>query len=275
VSKSSPALENAPGAEEQAARFRRDGYLAGIRVQGAAESDRVRLRFDQLEAAEGRERCQIGLVDRHFDQRFAWDIATHPAILGAIEGVIGPDILLLATHFFCKYPDAAGTGPAGRFVAWHQDVTYWGLEPPFAVTAWYAVDDADVENGCMRVIPGTHRALRPHGKAERPGNLLSINQEVPVLPEEEARAVDVCLRAGEISLHHGMLIHGSNPNRSGRRRCGMTIRYIPPHVRVIAENSMRRPWAAVLVRGSDRFGHHSPRPAPFPQRRSPEPSGAE
>jgi ectoine hydroxylase-related dioxygenase (phytanoyl-CoA dioxygenase family) len=134
------------------------------------------------------------------------------------------------------------------------------LEPPQSVTAWYAVDDSDVENGCMRVIPGTHRGgVREHGKAERAGNLLSINQEVPVTSEEEAGAVDLVLRAGEISLHHGMVIHGSNPNRSTRRRCGLTLRYITPAVRQVSLNSQGRGYAAVLVRGEDRFHHFDER----------------
>src|SRR5205814_6001574 len=133
------------------------------------------------------------------------------------------------------------------------------------VTAWYAVDDSDVENGCMRVIPGTHHGgIREHGKAERGGNLLSINQEVPVTPEEEARAVDLVLRAGEISLHYGMVIHGSNPNRSTRRRCGLTLRYVPPTVRQVVNNSQGRMYTAVLVRGEDRFHHFGARPLPFP-----------
>ena len=106
-----------------------------------------------------------------------------------------------------------------KFVAWHQDVTYWGLEPAYAITAWYAVDDADAGNGCMRVIPGTHRTgIREHGKSDMKGNLLSINQEVPVTEDEGDSAVDLPVPAGEISLHHGVLIHGSNPNRSDRRR---------------------------------------------------------
>jgi non-heme Fe2+,alpha-ketoglutarate-dependent halogenase len=243
------------------AAFERDGFLRRVPVLTGSDPDRVRAAFDALEAAEGQERSQIGLIDRHFDQRFVWSLATHPTILDAVEAVIGPDVILLATHFFCKYPSG---GAGERFVAWHQDVTYWGLEPPSAVTAWYAVDDADVENGCMRVIPGTHRGIREHGKAEREGNLLSINQEVPVTPEEEASAVDLCLRAGEASLHHGMLIHGSNPNRSGRRRCGLTIRFVPPHVRQTEINSQGRRWQGVLVRGEDRFGHFGRREAPFP-----------
>jgi non-heme Fe2+,alpha-ketoglutarate-dependent halogenase len=272
-------------ADTLASVFGRNGYISGLRVLEPPQADEIRRQFDVLEAAEGPERCQIGLLDRHFDQRFVWQIATHPVILDSIEAVLGPDVMLLATHFFCKYPSGSDQGsgvssqaqpaevtghslltpdPSGRFVAWHQDVTYWGLEPPHSVTAWYAVDDSDAENGCMRVIPGTHRdGIREHGKADRPGNLLSINQEVPVSPEEEARAVDLVLRAGEISLHHGMLIHGSNPNRSTRRRCGLTVRYVSPAVRQTTRNSQDRTWAAVLVRGTDRYHHFDEGPAPF------------
>jgi len=267
-----------------AQRFERQGYACPIPILDQNAADAVRRQFDALETAEGQERCQIGLLDRHFDQRFVWELATYPGVLDSVEAVLGRDIMLLATHFFCKYPDGdsgrqtadssverdaarPGVPPAAsaeRYVAWHQDVTYWGLEPPCSVTAWYAVDDSDVENGCMRVIPGTQSdGIREHGKAEKAGNLLSINQEVPVTVEEEARAVDLVLRAGEVSLHHGMVIHGSNPNRSSRRRCGLTLRYIPPSVRQVSLNSQGRGYAAVLVRGEDRFHHFDERPRPF------------
>ena len=137
-------------------------------------------------------------------------------------------------------------------MAWHQDVTYWGLEPPYALTAWYAVDDSDVENGCMRVIPGSHRqGIVEHGESARPGNLLSINQEVSGDDLDESQAVDLILKAGQISIHHGHLIHGSNPNRSTRRRCGLTLRYCPPHVKPVQQNSLGKPWPAVLARGDD------------------------
>lgn len=236
--------------QQQIHAYRTEGFLSGIRVVDPAEAARYRRLFDELEAQEGRETARIGLLDRHFDQSFLWELATHPQILDTVESLIGPNILLLATHFFCKY------GEEEKFVAWHQDVTYWGLEPPLAITAWYAIDDSDRENGCMRVLPGTHRGgIRRHGKADVPGNLLSINQEVPVTAEEESRAVDVPLRAGEMSLHDGALIHGSLPNRSQRRRCGLTLRYVPTSVRPVGVNSMGKTWNAVLVRGEDREQH--------------------
>jgi len=284
--------------KQLAEEFARDGFISGVRVCDEAAAARVRAAYDALEAVEGREKCQIGLLDRHLDQQFVWDLATSPAVLDAVEAAIGPDIILLATHFFCKYPEAGGVQAFGhsgqgsvkpqalcveseppgsenpleaqrltpkaspKFVAWHQDVTYWGLEPPLAVTAWYAVDDADAENGCMRVIPGTHSAIREHGKSEREGNLLSINQEVRVTEAEEASAVDAALRAGEISLHHGVLVHGSNPNLSNRRRCGLTIRYVPPYVKQVAINSQGRNWAGILVRGRDDYHHFGEREKP-------------
>src|SRR5207244_2165335 len=120
--------------------------------------------FDAVEARVGRELAEIKLHDRHLDEEFVWRLATHPRVLDAVEELIGPDILLLGSHFFCKYP-AEERGE--RFVAWHQDVTYWGLEPPFALSAWVAIDDADEANGCMRAIPGSHRAgVLTHGTDE-------------------------------------------------------------------------------------------------------------
>src|SRR4051794_12012595 len=84
-----------------------NGFAAPLRIHDARSAETARRAFDALEAAEGRERCQIGLLDRHFDQTFVWELATHPAILDAVEAAIGPDIMLLATHFFCKYPSPA------------------------------------------------------------------------------------------------------------------------------------------------------------------------
>ena len=114
-------------------------------------------------------------MDLNLTHAFIWQIAKHPKILDGIEQLIGPDILLLATHFFCKY------GPQkNEFVAWHQDITYWGLEPPLAITAWYAIDDSNTENGCMRVIPSTHQAgIIAHGKSDQEGNLLRPTGQSP------------------------------------------------------------------------------------------------
>lgn len=239
--------------------YQKDGYLTGIYVSDDNEASKYRVEYDALEAEVGKEKCEIGLIDWHFDYEFIWQISTHPKILDVIEILIGSDIMLLATHFFCKY------GPREKFVAWHQDVTYWGLEPPDAITAWYAIDDSDVGNGCMQVIPGSHhKGIQEHGKSDQKGNLLSINQEVPVTDDEADTAVDLVLKAGEMSIHHGQIIHGSLPNHSTRRRCGLTIRYISPSVKQAEDNSLKRPWKPILLRGEDSHKNFTTVPNPFP-----------
>ncbi len=239
--------------------YRKDGFLTGIRIADTTEAAGYQQAYNALEAEVGKEKCEIGLIDWHFEHQFIWELATHRRIVEVIEALIGPDVMLLATHFFCKY------GPREKFVAWHQDVTYWGLEPPDAITAWYAIDDSDIGNGCMRVIPGSHqRGIKEHGKSEQAGNLLSINQEAPVTEAEAERAIDLVLKAGEMSIHHGQIIHGSLPNHSTRRRCGLTIRYIAPSVKQADENSLKRPWKPILLRGEDRYQHFTTVPNPFP-----------
>ena len=241
--------------QEQIEFFDENGYLCPIQVHDDAEVSRIRRLFDELEEKEGRENCVIGLQGRHLDVPFIWEMSNNQAILDCLEPLMGPDIMLLSTHFFCKYPENTS-----KFVAWHQDVTYWGLEPPYALTAWYAIDDSDVENGCMSVIPGSHKlGIVEHGKSETPGNLLSINQQVDLESVDESKAVDFIVKAGEMSIHHGQLIHGSNPNKSNRRRCGLTLRYVPPYVKPVRENSVNRPWPAKIVRGEDKennFEHY-------------------
>jgi hypothetical protein len=241
--------------------YREDGYLSGIQVMTENEVSYYRDSFNALEANEGREKSRIGLFERHLDQQFIWEIATHSKILDSVEAIIGPNVLLLGTHFFCKY------GQEHKFVAWHQDLRYWGLDPQIEVTAWYAVDDSDRDNGCMRVIPGTHRdGFLDHGKSGKKGNLLSSNQEIELTDKDEKNAVDCILRAGEISLHDGMLVHDSLPNRSGRRRCGLSIRYVPTHVKPVVAHPLGTDWKwrPILVRGEDRENNFELNNRPFP-----------
>ena len=245
--------------QQQSEAFKTDGFLTGITVLSPEEVRQNRGYFDELESKVGREKCQVGLLDPHFTERFVWDLATYPQILDCMQSLLGFNLLLMATHFFCKY------GPSEAFVSWHQDVTYWELEPPMAVSAWIAIDDSDYANGCMQVIPGLHqRGLLEHGKAKAAGNLLSINQELPLSEQDLRRAVNLELKAGQISIHHGMIPHGSQPNGSSRRRCGLAMVYMPTCVRP-AQNSLQgEKWHPVLVRGENREGHFDCRPHPFP-----------
>jgi ectoine hydroxylase-related dioxygenase (phytanoyl-CoA dioxygenase family) len=240
--------------------YERDAVLPRIDVFDAEEIDRYRASFDEVEEREGKEKCSIGLQGRHFDERFLWELATDTRVLDVMEAVMGADVMLLSTHVFCKYPEKE----AKSFVAWHQDITYWGLEPPEAYTAWIAIDDSDVENGCMRVIPGSHKAgVVTHGKSERGGNLLSINQEIPDELVDDGSALDLVLTAGQMSVHGGQIFHASMPNGSDRRRCGLTVRFIPPYVRQATLNSVKQKWQPIVVRGEDTCGNFGVTPAPF------------
>lgn len=241
--------------------YETDGVLPRIDVFSRNEIDAFRAQFDDLEAREGRDVCQVGLQSRHFDEEFIWRLSTDPRLLDVMVQAMGKDVLLLATHFFCKYP----AKDQKHFVAWHQDVTYWGLKPPLAHTAWIAIDDSDAENGCMRVIPGSHRdGIVSHGTSKRSGNLLSINQEIPDEFVDTSHAIDLELTAGQISVHHGQLFHASMPNTSNRRRCGLTVRFIPPEARQVEANSIGGDWRPVLLRGRNRFTYHPEIPMPFP-----------
>ena len=237
------------------------GYLTGLEVFSESEIKGYRSQFDALEVDQGQSKAEIGLHNRHFTHEFVWRMTTHPPLLEAIRSVLGPNVFLLGTHFFCKYPSASR---GDKFVAWHQDLTYWGLEPPQAVTAWLAIDDVDIDNGCMRVVPGSHRqGILTHETSAMAGNLLSINQEIPAESFDSSQTVDLVLKAGQMSVHDGLLIHGSNPNHSARRRCGLAIRYIPPRVSQLRRNSLGRYYQPVLVCGRDEYGHFPRIPAPF------------
>jgi ectoine hydroxylase-related dioxygenase (phytanoyl-CoA dioxygenase family) len=208
----------------------------------------------RLESHEMRAGGPISSNHRHkVHLLFTWanELVRHPVILDAVEDVLGPNILCWGTNFFIKEPHTPD------FVSWHQDATYWGLSTDEVITAWIALSDAPVESGAMKFWPGSHRkAQLEHRDTFHEHNLLSRGQEIAVqVPESEG--VLVPLKAGEISLHHVKLVHGSEPNRTSDRRIGLAIRYIPTHVRQLVGKD-----SATLVRGVDRFAHfeHEPRP---------------
>jgi non-haem Fe2+, alpha-ketoglutarate-dependent halogenase len=230
---------------EHVERYRRDGILFPIPVLSPAETARFRAAFEELAGRLGGRPVAQSLGHTQLYFRWAYDLATHPAILDAVEDVLGPDILVWTVSIFPKYPRDPG------YISWHQDGTYWGLDTTQVTTAWIALTDSTVETGCMRVVPGSHqRPILPHRDTYAPDNRLSRGQEIEVQVEEKD-AVDVVLRAGEMSLHHVNIIHGSNPNGSDRSRIGFAPRYTTPRTRQIDGPAPM----AVLARGRDDHGH--------------------
>jgi non-heme Fe2+,alpha-ketoglutarate-dependent halogenase len=237
---------------EQIASFNRDGYLKGIRIFSEDEMTDIRAYFDQLLAgtlAAGGDSYSISTAHLRYGR--VYDLLTHPRIVACVTDLLGENVIAWGSHFFCKMPGD------GKRVAWHQDSSYWPLTPSKAVTAWLAIDNADVENACMRYIPASHHL----------GHLtytLSENDEANVLNQTVADVeklgapVDVELTAGEISIHSDLLLHGSEANQSNRRRCGLTLRYCPADVRAGLG------WNAkgVIVSGKDESGHWANPPRP-------------
>jgi hypothetical protein len=173
-------------------------------------------------------------------------------LLDIAEKFIGPNIALFASHYISKPP------LDGQAVLWHQDGSYWPLEPMEVVTLWLAVDDSLLENGCMRVIPGTHTVdLQKMERNTAVPNVL--NSEIGAEWVDETKAVDLILKKGGVSVHHPNIIHGSNANHSPRRRCGLTIRYIPTTTRIQTEG--RFP-SAFLLRGEAVPGINEYNPKP-------------
>ena len=185
------------------------------------------------------------------DDPFWVRLISDERLLDIAEEYLGPNLALFASHYISKPPED------GRPVLWHQDGSYWPLEPMEVVTLWLAVDDSTPENGCMRVVPGTQdMELHEMKRTTDAPNVLSSQMD-PDLVEEE-QAVDVVLKAGGVSVHHPNIVHGSNPNTSGKRRCGLTIRYIPTTTRIVSEL-----WpCAFLLRGEgiEGINDYLPRP---------------
>jgi hypothetical protein len=237
---------------EQVDRYRRDGYLFPLPAIDAAQAVDARRVLEDFEKSQG---GRIGKDQRHKPHLVmtALDrIVNEPRLLDAVEAILGPNFLCWESVLFTK----EARGPA--YVSWHQDATYWGLEPFDVVTAWVALSPSTVDSGCMRVIPGTHKGeVIDHVDTFAANNLLSRGQEIAV-KFDEAQAVDLVLQPGQMSLHDVKLVHGSEPNRSNDRRIGLAIRYIPTHVR----QTMAAGDSAMLVRGVDAFGHFRLEPSP-------------
>lgn len=236
---------------EAVTQYRRNGFHFPVRVLSAAEARSYRDRLEAAEQAAGGPLAGDRRHKVHLLYTWANQLARHPAILDAVEDVIGPDILCWSTTFFTKEAHSPS------FVSWHQDATYWGLSTDDVITAWVAFADAPVESGAMKFWPGSHlKNQLEHRDTFDQNNLLTRGQEIAVDVPEGA-GVDVVLKAGEMSLHHVLLVHGSGPNTTDDRRIGFAIRYIPPHVRQLKVRD-----SAMLVRGRDAYGNFDMEPEP-------------
>jgi len=233
----------------QIAQYNRDGFVQPFDIFDANEIAEIRGHLNGLMAAAGPNGA-YGI--NCYQARLAglWDIATDPRILNHVQDIIGPDILCWASAILSKSPHDP------KAVPWHQDASFWALSPARTVTVWLAIDDADAGNAAMRFIPGTHDR-----------GVMQVKQTAGsvVFQKETAEAETLGapftnrLAAGQISLHADMLVHGSLPNTSDRRRCGLTLRYCPPSVQ-ITDPAWARGVEAISCRGNPGEWRTHPRP---------------
>lgn len=235
-----------------AEQYDRDGYLI---FKNVLDRELIQEASDHVEWLQQKhpelrgEQLHAHLMEH---DPFWYRLVADDRLLDIAQNFIGPNIALFASHYISKPPFT------GQEVLWHQDGGYWPLEPMEVVTLWLAVDQTDASNGCMRVIPGTHKLnLIPMDDASAKGAVL--DRETPAEFVDESKAVDIALEPGDVEVHHPNIIHGSYANTSPRRRCGLTIRYIPTSTRVICDG----PWPSLfLLRGDAVAGINDYRPQP-------------
>ena len=230
---------------EQINQYKEDGYIAPIDVLTKDEAEEVKKEIEYIEKKwpneiEGLGRNYVHLISPVLDK-----VSHNSKILDAVESIIGKDILVCGTTLFIKNPDKKG------FVSFHQDAKYIGLEPHNWVTGWLAVTDANEENGCMRMLKGSHKKdLKFHDQKFDENNLLTRGQTIENVPINET--TPVILKAGQLSLHHPTIIHGSGLNKSKERRIGFAIQsYIGTNVdQVLGKIYVQQ------ARGNDTFKFH-------------------
>ena len=235
--------------DELRERFERDGVVFPIRFFSAEQAALYEQAYERHERAGEIKDDSPGLKI-HCVFPWAHEIATNPAVLDVVERLIGPNILVFGSRPWNKLPHDR------RYVAWHQDNSYYGLDPHDEVALWVAITPSTLENGCMRYAPGSHRwGDQVHTIVGNPMNRLTRGQEITTI--DEAATVAAVLAPGEGAFHHERTVHGSHGNESAIRRLGFQVNYIPTHVK---STIGRR--GALLVRGVDAYGHWDEDPVP-------------
>ena len=230
---------------DQLNHYKDKGYISPVNALTSSEAKEIRNEIEKIEnkwpgALEGINRNYIHLISPIFNK-----ICLNKSILDAVQSIIGKNILICGTTLFIKNPNEKG------FVSYHQDAKYIGLEPHNWVTVWLAVTDTNEHNGCMRMLPGSHKEnLKSHEQKFDDDNLLTRGQTIKGVPLNKTEPV--ILKAGQVSLHHPLVVHGSGLNKSNDRRIGFVIQsYIGTNVnQVIGKMFVQK------ARGEDEYKFH-------------------
>jgi non-heme Fe2+,alpha-ketoglutarate-dependent halogenase len=235
---------------EQVAFFRSRGYLFPLTAFSPEDALQYRARIEAYEAQSGSDVNQRLKIKAHLAFPWMCAIARSPAIVSAVQSLLGPDVLLFGSSCFAKEAHDP------RFVSWHQDSAYYGLDPHEEVTVWVALSRSNSASGCVRVLPGSHLGPdREHEETYAADNLLARGQTLHGI--DDLQAVEMPLEPGQFSIHHERTAHDSRPNQSDDRRIGLALFYMPAHAR---STLGRR--SAMPVSGEDRHGHWDRDPEP-------------
>ena len=228
-----------------------NGYLFPIDIFSQYEANRLRQNLEDWERKWATKDLPLPLntykrVNSQIVSKLAYEISSNNSILDKVESILGANILVWSVEFFIKEPRTK------QMVGMHQDLTYWGMgEIDNLVTAWLALSIVNEKSGCMDFVKGSHKnKILPHTDTQNKHNILSRSQEINVKVKDGDKT-PIILQPGQMSLHHGLMIHGSGPNISDDRRIGVAIRYVSPKAKqTVAEKDY-----AMLVRGVDKIGN--------------------
>jgi hypothetical protein len=229
----------------QLKQYKDEGFVSPINIFSKEKAKEIRNEIELIEKKIPDELEKSGRYNAHLISPLLDEVTHNSKILDAVQSLIGKNILVCGTTLFIKNPNEKG------FVSYHQDAKYIGLEPHNWVTAWVAITDSNEKNGCMRMWSGSHKDhLKEHDQRFNEGNLLTRGQTVKNVPKE--KTTPLILKAGQMSLHHPTVVHGSDLNKSNDRRIGFVIQsYIGTNVKqILGQNSVQ------LARGMDEFNYH-------------------
>ena len=248
-------------------RFHCDGVLGPFRLVSPEDMAEMRERIiaEIIIPGSHDDDPHLHYHDRHLDNATVCRLCRRPELAERIASLIGPDLLIWRSNFQIKQPVAEASGEEERYVEvpWHSDTAYFDLRPRVLVSAWIAITEATITNGCLQVVAGSQTRTYHH---DVDPTLTSFHQSVPVEEIDPDAVRTLEMEPGEFVLFEGNILHGSGPNLTGHERIALSPRVTVPFVRVTgnplyagrdrSRHAPDEPREVVILRGHDYTGRH-------------------